>query len=144
VHTPLDASFSVELPKAVQTAEQILTQRQPLHLLLMRTFPQLPQGGDPPDLGRYNLETEVLGSAFYDWREVRAAGQLGSGLAALSHQTVMCREVLNLDCPPPPPSKMSVICLTANACTGALCSEYEQDNFNATYKHDLQTWCPTP
>jgi hypothetical protein len=66
----------VELPKSVQTAEQILTQRQPLHLLLMRTFPQLPQGADPPDLGRDTMETELLGSAFYDWREVRAAGSL--------------------------------------------------------------------
>jgi hypothetical protein len=79
VYAPLDASFSVELPKSVQTAEQILTQRQPLHLLLMRTFPQLPQlpqGADPPDLGRDTMETELLGSAFYDWREVRAAGSL--------------------------------------------------------------------
>ena len=66
-----EATLSVELPKSLQTADQLLTQRQPLHLVLMRTFPHHADSTAPAELERHNLESEVLGTAYYDWREVR-------------------------------------------------------------------------
>ena len=73
VNVSLNAFTTVTLPESIQTAEQILEQYQPLRIVLLRTFPHANPGNEdkaPPDLTRANLESEVLGTAFYDWREV--------------------------------------------------------------------------
>lgn len=69
----LDSVVSAELPRAIQTADQVLRHRQLLHILLLRTFPHadaVPKAGF--EATRHNLESEVLGTATYDWREARA------------------------------------------------------------------------